>query len=105
MINLYNMAVPGKEAPKVELAKMSSEKFYKRPIVKAEDVKVVKEVITPVEVIEAVEVPEKAAEGVKQVSDYLDVNDLTVKELKELLDSKGIEYDAKAKKSELIKLA
>lgn len=32
------------------------------------------------------------------------VYDMTAKQLKETLDSKGIEYDPKAKKDELIKL-
>lgn len=32
------------------------------------------------------------------------VNELTVKQIKTILDEKGIKYDAKAKKDELIKL-
>lgn len=34
----------------------------------------------------------------------VDIKDLKVAELKELLDEKGIEYDAKAKKDDLIEL-
>lgn len=48
----------------------------------------------------------KAGYGVKKEIEDLeaDKKDLTVAEIKEILDNKGVEYDPKAKKEELIKL-
>lgn len=39
-----------------------------------------------------------------KVVDEEDLEDLTVKELKELLDEQGIDYDSKMKKNELLAL-
>lgn len=46
----------------------------------------------------------REAEARKIVEPITKDPELTIKELKTLLDEKGIEYDAKAKKEELIKL-
>jgi len=40
----------------------------------------------------------------KTIPDEIDVEDLTVKQIKELLDQMGIEYNSKLKKDELIEL-
>ena len=104
MKNLYTMKVPAEVAVKTEIAKLGSHNFYNTLYKPSEGSKAVETVDVTVEEVKAVEVPKNDSDEVLEVSDYLDINDLTVKELKELLDSKGIEYSAKAKKSELIKL-
>ena len=67
-----------------------------------------KEVINEDEEIEDdTEVPSEDAEDVdtneteEESDEVKDIDDLTVAELKELLDAEGIEYDSKAKKEEL----
>lgn len=53
---------------------------------------------------ESVKGAEPEAEKDAKVLDESDFNEMTVKQIKELLDQKGIEYSFRAKKDELIEL-
>ena len=53
---------------------------------------------------ESVNVAEPEAEKEAEVINASDFNEMTVKQIKELLDQKGIEYSFRAKKDELIEL-
>jgi len=110
MRNLYNMSIPGAKSARVSLTEQASEIFRTANIefngnkVKnaSEDVKDIEIGNEPKEVIETiVEQPETKD---VEIEDFLDINDLKVNELKEILDSKGVDYSTTIKKAGLIEL-
>ena len=99
--DLYGMSVPPKVAAKVLMSEQTSNTFRslrmpEKPVEAAEASIVGTTGNESSEcVMEAVEAP--------SVSDYLSIDDLKVSELKEILDSKDIEYTA-TRKADLIKI-
>lgn len=90
MIDLYKHSIPVEKPKAKGLAEYSSDAFRTMPQPKRvkEDGK---EKVQPKE------------EEVVEVKDFLDADDLTVAELKEVLDSNGVEYTA-TKKADLVEL-
>ena len=120
MRNLYNMSIPVAKPTRISLTEQSSEKFrstFRKVKTKdtasvgtidlasiviedgSEDVKVV-DVSNELEDVSKVLVEQSAG---KDNEDFSYLNNLKVVELKEILDSKGIEYTV-TKKDDLIDL-
>ena len=106
MRNLYNMSIPVVKATRVSLTEQSSEKF--RTALRKVKTKFVSEpfdladIIVDVKDVNEAIIEQPEVQDV-EVKDFLDINDLKVAELREILDSKGVEYTV-TKKDDLIKL-